>query len=230
MSDLPNYYWIKFRKDALDDHIFMGLSDSTVGIYLKLYILAAISDAGGLLCDGDKSFSLSDIGWRLRIDLDILSQAIEELNTAGFISVIDERYSITRFLKEQGPGNDAQREVWRKRQSKHRAKHEDSESEKEKDLEKDVDVDSESDIDIESHGDVTQCHGDRPTLSPLRGEKNPTTASSFSNEAMKSLFHMLDQPINKTSEDALLLSLKNRGIPANSKDEALEWAHANGYC
>ena len=149
-STLPNYKWIKFGIDYLDDPDFMGLSDRTTGAFIKLYLLAGKADAGGLLCNGNKVFSLNDLAWTIRCEQPILKAAVDELLQAGLLAPDGDGYKLTRFLDEQGPGDNEQREAWRERQSKKRAR-----ARKETEPEKEEEEEREVEVDLESHADVT---------------------------------------------------------------------------
>ncbi len=118
---LPNYRWIKFPISCLRDHRFMGLKNATAGLYVKLYLVAAQSDAEGLLCDDYDTFSLQNLSWLLRVDEQSLDRSIQELVEAELMKVDQKGYWITRFMREQGPGDKVQRERWAARQRKSRA-------------------------------------------------------------------------------------------------------------
>ncbi len=119
---LPNYTWIKFPISCLTDWHFMSLHNATAGIYVKLYLLAARSDAEGLLCNEYEIFTLQNLSWLLRVDEHNLDRSIQELVEAGLMKVDQAGYWITRFMHEQGPGDKVQREKWAERQRKSRAR------------------------------------------------------------------------------------------------------------
>lgn len=151
-STLPNYRWIKFEIEYLNEPDFMQLSEGAAGAYLKLYLLAGKADAGGLLCNRVKVFTTDDLAWYFRCPPESITKHLEELTTKGFMTNDGEGFKITRFLEEQGPGDDARRVNWKDRQSKHRARAKgeaDSYKEREEDLYQEVEVE------VESHGDVT---------------------------------------------------------------------------
>lgn len=135
---LPNYSWIKFEIDYLNSVEFMTLSEAAAACYLKLYLLAGKSDAGGLLCDGRRAYSLKDLAFMLRTRESDLNTPVAELIEAGLIDHNTGGYCVSRFMDEQGPGKDADRGAWRDRQAKHRAKLKvkNSEQEQEKEQEK----------------------------------------------------------------------------------------------
>ncbi len=175
---LPNYYWIQFGIEYLNEPDFMQLSDGAVGAYLKLYLLAGRADAGGLLCNHQKVFSSSDLAWLLRCTRDTITVHLAELSTAGYIANDDTGYRVTRFLEEQGPGDEVKRETWRERQRKHRAKVRGEILEEEKEAER------EGEEDIECHHDITVTPGNPPP---------PASASLFSSpeniEIFQSYWH-----------------------------------------
>jgi DnaD/phage-associated family protein len=156
-SSLPNYRWIKFDIEYLNNPDFMSLSDAAAGVYTKLYLLAGKSDAGGLLTNTDRAFTEKDLRFFLRCSAEALNNSLAELIASDFITLNDEGYSIRKFMDEQGPGDDVKREGWRKRQAEHRAKKADAdeEAEQEEVLNLKLDSDSAAEIDIESHRDVT---------------------------------------------------------------------------
>lgn len=190
-KSLPNYKWIKFNLDYLHDPDFMQLSDGATGAYLKLYLLAGRSDSGGLICNKRVS-NLKDLAWYLRIPPQIMEQYLAELNSAGLVTQDGEGYRIARFIDEQGPGDNTEREKWRQRQASHRAKasgallqaevEQKSEAEKEQEKESDqnlrsdqdpeeegereVVVEVEVDLGKESHGDITVTNNPTPTPQP----------------------------------------------------------------
>jgi hypothetical protein len=121
-SKLPNYRWIKFNLDHLDDPVFMQLPLATKGFYLLAYLIAGEADAEGLLCSHRKVFDIDDLAWKLREDAKAVKANIDELTEAGLVVDDDPGFKIANFLEEQGPGDDAQRGQWRTRQQKHRAR------------------------------------------------------------------------------------------------------------
>jgi hypothetical protein len=119
---LPNYTWIKFPIACLSDRRFMSLQNATAGIYVKLYLLAARSDAEGLLCNDYETFNLENLAWLLHLNEKYLDRSIQELVAAGLMKINQGGYWITRFMQEQGPGDNIQREKWAERQRKSRAR------------------------------------------------------------------------------------------------------------
>jgi hypothetical protein len=142
----------------------MGLQNATAGAYLKLYLLTARSDSGGLLCNGRKVFDKDDLAWYLRSDVQGIEPFLEELTTTGLMRFEQGCYWITHFMEEQGPGENEEREKWKERQRNHRARVIESDLEADGEKEKDKEKKKEEDLEREeeSHGDVTVT----PTLSP----------------------------------------------------------------
>jgi hypothetical protein len=157
MSDKANYIWIKFHIDLLDDVPFMTLSDSAIAVYLKLYLWAGKSDAGGSITNRNDAMELEEIAWLLRIPVETFKPIISELVDAGFVTLNGNGYEITRFMEEQGPGDDDKREKWRERQRRRRVRMKIEKQMEEEDSEGDVEGEEEGDvdIDIDCHGDVT---------------------------------------------------------------------------
>lgn len=120
-STLPNYAWLKIHLKYLMDVDFMSLSDTAVSVFLKMYMLAARADAEGLVANERRLYTVKDIAWQLRKSEDETQKAIDELKAAGFIDDHEE-LRIAHFLEEQGPGDNAQRLLWRERQRSRRAK------------------------------------------------------------------------------------------------------------
>lgn len=144
MIDMPNYTWMKMPIALLDDEDFMTLGDDAIAAYLKIYLLAGKVDAGGALADRHGAMEVKRLAWRLRTDTDRLKECLTELTQAGLVTLSNNGYEITRFMEEQGPGDNEQREKWRERQRKHRAR-----------LRLDLEEEKEVEVDIESHGDIT---------------------------------------------------------------------------
>jgi hypothetical protein len=144
MSDVPNYTWMKMPIALLEDEEFMTLSDGATSAYLKIYLMAGKVDAGGALADRHGAMDVKRLAWRLRTDTDHLNECLTELTQAGLMTLSNNGYEITRFMEEQGPGDNEQREKWRERQKKHRAR-----------LKLDLEKEEEEEVDIESHGDIT---------------------------------------------------------------------------
>ena len=119
---LPNYRWIKFGLAYLDDQDFMRLENATIGVYVKLYLLAAWSGSGGLLSDGHRAFDQEHLAWRLRTDVKTFETCLGELVEAGLVKIDQDGFWISRFMEEQGPGDNVQRAKWVERQRKMRAK------------------------------------------------------------------------------------------------------------
>jgi hypothetical protein len=144
---LPNYKWIKFPVACLDDPAFMCLDNATAGIYVKLYLLAARSDSAGLLCSAYENFDLQRLAWHLRLPADVLQQGIAELTKAGLMQVDGTGYRLIRFMHEQGPGDNLQREKWIERQRKSRARliKPETDAEVQEEAEKDEDLREEAD-------------------------------------------------------------------------------------
>ena len=206
-STLPNFLWIKFALSHLDDPDFMQQPDEVVGVYTKAYLLAGKADAGGVLCNGNKIYSLNDIAWLLRADPVGLEKKLKALESIGFISKDGDGYRITRFMEEQGPGLDADRQKWRERQKKHREQIKKVELEKSR-KEEDVEVD----IDIECHSDIKNCHSD----------KNPTTtSSSFSSQICKTCNKPIDFYYSDTASDEIVKIIKSEMSKSYPKDEQI---------
>ena len=167
-SKLPNYTWIKFKLEYLNDPEFMQSSDGAVGTFLKLYLLAGKADAQGLIANGGKACTPKDISWLLRTDAAKVEAGLSELIETGLIRHDAEGYWIANFLEEQGPGDNVQRVKWRERQEKHRENITGKDKKREEKKEKEIEIDTERDI--ENDGDEINCHGDvtvtTPTLSP----------------------------------------------------------------
>ncbi len=176
-NGLPNYKWIKFGMEYLNDVDFMQLSDGATGAYLKLYLLAGRADAGGLLCCPTRVFTEKDLAFHLRVDVVILANHLNELMGAGLITSDSDGYKITRFLDEQGPGDNEQRGKWAQRQARSRAR---AKGEKipEEELEREKERDAEVEVDIECHSDITVTPPEPP----------PPPASSFPSEKDEEIF------------------------------------------
>lgn len=160
---LPNYSWIKFWIQSLEDPELMSLPDVTIGLYLKLYLMAGRADSGGLLRNRQKVFSLADIAWSLHSQVETLKAGIDQLVSVGLISAEDGGFSITRFIQEQGPGAEKKREEWREQQKKHRSGLKELEPEPEQDKKR-----------IEGQPDIKKCQPDTP--------KTPEETLSYSQE------------------------------------------------
>lgn len=155
---LPNYKWIKFHIDSMEDRDFMSLDNEAAGVYLKLYLLAARSDSGGLLCNRQKPHSINDLAWYIRIDRELLERNLNKLIQKGLLIQSENGYMIARFMDEQGPGDGEQRKKWRERQRKHRekiSKEKEQESDSEKEAELKEEVEEEKEREEESHSDIT---------------------------------------------------------------------------
>jgi len=159
---LPNYTWIKLPINNLYDSKFMQLNDATLGIYIKLYLLAGQADAGGLLCNHKGAFNKDDLTWQLRIHTDVLNSALSELLNSGFLQEQDGAYTIVMFMDEQGPGDNVKRAEWRERQRRHREK-------------SDGGIDSEKKIIDKIRGEEIS-HGDVTVTSPATSTQ-PSTPS-----------------------------------------------------
>lgn len=156
---LPNYKWIKFHVCSMEDRDFMTLDNEAAGIYIKLYLLAAKGDSGGLLCNDRKTYKVDDLAWCLRIESEPLETSLNKLIEKGLLVHSEEGYLIARFMEEQGPGDDEQRKKWRERQRKSRARLTEEKLESDEELDKETDTELEKEEEIEgekeSHGDVT---------------------------------------------------------------------------
>jgi hypothetical protein len=181
---LPNYRWIKFALNHLNDPAFMRISLLTKGVYFLLYLVAGEADAEGLLCSHRKIYDIDDLAWKLREDIKAVQTGIDELTEAGLIVDDDPGFKIANFLEEQGPGDNEQREAWRLRQQKHRArarKEPEQDSDKESELEENRLEEEERRIDknresLGRHGDVTVT-----SESSANGESLLLSSPFFSN-------------------------------------------------
>lgn len=176
-STLPNYRWIKFGMEYLNEPDFMQLSEGAAGAYLKLYLMAGRADAGGLLCNPNKVFSTSDLAWFLRCTPETISTHLDELSRAGLMAGDGSGYRIVRFLEEQGPGDNAERAKWRDRQDRARARARgelEPEPEQEPKREAEGEPEEEGEVDIESHGDVTVTQEPPPPPPPAAAASFPS--------------------------------------------------------
>jgi len=121
-NQLPNYKWMKLSYSYLDQRDFMGLSDSALATFIKLYLLACKADSEGLVADIFKPLNISDIAWIFRRSDEEIKLSIDELIKSGLLFKDEDGYTIKNFLQEQGPGDNEQREKWRINQSNSRAK------------------------------------------------------------------------------------------------------------
>jgi hypothetical protein len=216
-GQLPNYRWIKFGLDYLDDPDFMRLTDATTGIYTRIYLLAGRGDAGGLLCNGRKVFSEKDLSLILRLDQGILQTALTELIGAGFVTRDGEGYRITRFRDEQGPGDNGKREEWAERQRKHRAKvaSEDLESDSVEDSELRLRKDIEEEE--EGRGDITVTDGDVTVTNPLPFESPFLNTTLLFNEFTKQGYDIEAFRVEESVRFCTALALLKGWNPRNEK-------------
>ncbi len=114
------YNWLKLRTNLIDDPKFMQLPDQAKAIYFETYLLAGKSDAFGLIMAGDKSATVQDLAWILRVQESDLQNALDALQHADLVD-LDNGVTIKRFAKEQGPSMADKREKWAIRQAKRRA-------------------------------------------------------------------------------------------------------------
>lgn len=169
-GQLPNYTWLKFPLSYLYRREFMDLKDEHTSIFIKTYALAAVADSGGLIADDQKALTIDDIAWFLRRDNDLVKAAIDELVKSGFINQSKDGFEISNFEIEQGPGLEDDREKWRTRQARSRARRTGKNLD---DIDQDVDIDQDleeekkrkeenrlEEIRLECHGDKKNCHGD----------------------------------------------------------------------
>ncbi len=121
-NQLPNYKWMKLSYSYLDQRDFMGLSDSALATFIKLYLIACKADSEGLVADTFKPLNISDIAWIFRRSEKEINLSLDELIKSGLLCEDEDGYSIKNFLQEQGPGDNEQREKWRINQSNSREK------------------------------------------------------------------------------------------------------------
>lgn len=209
-STLPNYIWLKLPIKLLADIDFMTLTDQAVSLFVKLYLMALRADAEGLVANERRLYTVKDIAWQLRKSEDETQKAIDELKAAGFIDD-NEELRIAHFLDEQGPGDNAQRTLWRERQRARRAKLKNNPDEELTEKRKE---EAESSVEVEESRQYTGRHED-VTVTP----EPPPAASSSSKSKDEILLHVWKELTGTKAKGQHLPNI--RGIWELNSDSSL---------
>lgn len=152
MTPVRGYPWLKLWATYSEDPRYLRLSDAGRAMYFSLYILAGKADAGGFIRIGEDPATSNDLAFMLHREVNQVEDAIRELAASSLLTLEDNEWRITRFMDEQGPSMSDQREKWKERQARRRAKlipqdqnpEEDSEEEEYKEVEVEEEVTHES--------------------------------------------------------------------------------------
>ena len=113
--------WIKLYNEFLDDPKVGRLTPGQQLLFVKLLLVAGECDAEGLLSNGDDPLTFDDIAWRLRFDVDLLTEHWQALESAGLVETQDDgSLLIVKFAERQGRPQSEKREQWRQRQQRKR--------------------------------------------------------------------------------------------------------------
>lgn len=135
-------YWIKLNTTIYDDPRWIALNpdeaESTENIYIRLLVLAGISDAGGrLIIFGERPHTITTIAALIRRDKAVVGRAMNALIELGFIKQDGCEYAISNWERLQFKADAKTRERDRKRKRKSTPDSTpDSAGDKEKDEEK----------------------------------------------------------------------------------------------
>jgi hypothetical protein len=133
-----NFQWLRLPKTYLEDVKFLKLPDNTKWHYLGMYLLAGVSQCGGLITQANQPMLDEDIAFALRTDYDSLKKSLELLmsDRVGLVSKQDDCYLIVRYMDELEPDKEAINKYWSEAQRKHRGKIKQIRRESEEDIDK----------------------------------------------------------------------------------------------
>lgn len=112
--------WVKMYTEMLDDTKLGRLNNALRWRFVSLILLAGECDAEGYLTNGTGAMSTDDIAWRLRSHPAKLAKELATLVNVGLVANTDGGWQVIKFAERQGRSQSEQREMWRKRQAKHR--------------------------------------------------------------------------------------------------------------
>lgn len=139
-------YWIKLYQEIIRDPKMGRLSDSAFRRCIELFLLAGEQDER----DGSLP-NVADVAWELRIDEQKLTDDLEELETAGIITMRGGRPFVVNFEKRQAATSNSERaKLWRER-NRTQGKRNENEGER-KTNDSFADTDIETDKDTEKSG------------------------------------------------------------------------------
>jgi hypothetical protein len=118
MSEMP---WVKMYTEMLDDTKLGRLNNALRWRFVSLILLAGECDAEGYITNGSGAMSTDDIAWRLRTKAYVLAKELATLENVGLIANTSNGWKVIKFSERQGRTQSEKREMWRQRQSKHRA-------------------------------------------------------------------------------------------------------------
>lgn len=100
--------WLRLYTTLLNDDVFMTLTDSSVAIFLKLYLLAKRADSEGLtppgVIGGERGpYTFRQISYHLRMigQEGVVQAALNELIEAGMVKLIAGEWHIANYQVEQ---------------------------------------------------------------------------------------------------------------------------------
>lgn len=116
------YPWVKIWTEIIDDLKMASLTDQDQLRFVKLIVLAGVSDAAGALVVGDKPMTIQQIAWRLHQSDQVESweQTIKTLVDAGLLKYERGLLVLVNFTNRQGPSQADKRQQWREQQHRHR--------------------------------------------------------------------------------------------------------------
>ena len=116
-------YWIKLQTTIYDDPRWIainpGEAEATENIYIRLLVLAGISDAAGrLMIYAERPHTIATIATLMRRDKTIVGRAMDVLLGLGFIEHDGHEYAISNWERLQFKGDAKARERDRQRKRK----------------------------------------------------------------------------------------------------------------
>ena len=96
-------YWIKLYHEVLHDPKMGKLPDNLWRRVIELFLLAGETDQDGILPDVD------DMAWTLRLPLEQLELELEQLQKVNIVSLVGEKWVVTKFSERQAAVSPAER-------------------------------------------------------------------------------------------------------------------------
>lgn len=172
------YTFISIPVSWLEERPHNTLSHETLGVYVRLYLLAGRFNRSGMLEDEKGILEVSDLAYVLRCSVDELNKALQLLESYGLLTRLGKGWGLDTFTSEQVNLNEL-REEWRKRQAKKRKN--DKEQETESKGKKD------SDGEVEEDGHESIMRDNSVTIPQFTTTTNNSYFTFFRNELIRTL-------------------------------------------
>ncbi len=204
---MASRYWIKLYHEILDDPKMGRLSDTLFRRTIELFLLAGDYSREGELPP------LTDIAWRLRVDLEALIGEMNELRENGILTLSDSNvWIVTHFKQRQSAEPTALRSHhYREFLQKNKFRHETA-TKRDADIDVDIDAEEEKESDADEENPVSSCDPEDELVRTFVEHTRIPVNTGGAEKWAKALRRMREAKVDKMDVVTALGECANKGI------------------